>query len=863
MDCKLVFVFASIGTLVAGAVEGDRTVFAHYMTCFHRDIDTYKRDILIAQQYGVEGWALNCGNWQRQDKDGTWKPFDCYVQAASNVFAAAQELGTGFKLFFSPDGSLDAAKSENHCDMGVRYHDHPNLFRYNGRPVISGWAGGNRQTTKYPWMKAEYERRGVGDYFIIPAMGISRYTMFESYDLVEDDLFSATNFVSDGVFLFGCDNTITELKTRLSNGRLAAYKHGKVYMAGPCPAYNSSNLRDLRGVRGYCDYWRTIVADQPELVEIVTWNDNGEDSGVFYDGWASRALPHELSNRFWACRDESFLDLTAYFAAAYKDRGRYPSITQDKLYVAYRQKPKGLTRLYNAENGTWTDFRDAFLQIHDSVQDCVYVTAMLTAPAEVSVRQGLGWFGVSTMTRKCPAGFTTIEVPMIPGETPEITLEREGETLLRFFGRRQIVKQETEVNSLAYDYNGMHRMWTACAIAGQPQVVLKPDKKTAMPDVARWKIPDSIRPGSYSFRVKYINDAATEARYSFYIDLPWMKHPEARPFVMPLYLPPTDGAEKEVDFLWSILPGASAIRISKDCLKGNEQHWKDGKRVPLKGDYSDYGDARIVSVSLVRNEIAKRAPAPKAPYPELVEIPGGAFTMGARAVERDEGLPREVELSPFAIGKYEVTNREFEEFRPDHRAMRSQLSWRDDEPVIYVSWKDAAAYCNFLSKREGLACAYDESKGLSPVPDASGYRLPTEAEWEYVASGRGENRVYPWGDDPPEGRCRMGCGIEIVGSAALVGSYPGDVSRDGVFDLAGNVCEWCNDMFHYDPVQCGKDPCDDRPAKSARTTFRSIRGGSFGYYGSSHRVCDREFNNPGYAGYIYIGFRVAKPLKTR
>ena len=90
----------------ANAVEGERTVFAHYMTCFYKDVETYKKEILIAQQYGVEGWALNCGNWKRKDpKTGEWRLHEGYVQASSNVFAAAEALGTGFKVFFSPDGS--------------------------------------------------------------------------------------------------------------------------------------------------------------------------------------------------------------------------------------------------------------------------------------------------------------------------------------------------------------------------------------------------------------------------------------------------------------------------------------------------------------------------------------------------------------------------------------------------------------------------------------------------------------------------------------------------------------------------------------------------------------------------------------
>ena len=73
-------------------------------------------------------------------------------------------------------------------------------------------------------------------------------------------------------------------------------------------------------------------------------------------------------------------------------------------------------------------------------------------------------------------------------------------------------------------------------------------------------------------------------------------------------------------------------------------------------------------------------------------------------------------------------------------------------------------------------------------------------------------------------------------------------------DLAGNVAEWCSDAYHLEYPSETVDPLDERPSP-----YRSIRGGSWGYYGMSQRTKDREFNSPGYGGYIYIGFRVVLP----
>ena len=849
---KMILAVALGAAATAGAVEGERTVFAHYMTCFSQSPATYRKEIGIARLYGIEGWALNCGNWQRKDpKTGAWVPHEGYMNAASNIFATARSMGTGFRLFFSPDGSKETITKGNHPDMGVRYHAHPNLFRYDGKPFISGWNGSTPKSNKYPLFRQVLEERGVGDYMIVPAFEVNNNPMYETVELIENCIYRDPDFNCEGVFFFGCDNSTEELVDRLNAGRLAALKNGKIYMAGPCPAYNSSNLRDYQGLTGYAAMWKAIVENQPELVEVVTWNDNGEDSGIYLSGWDGTGLPHGLGSRHWACRDEAFLDLTAYFAAAYKSRGRYPAIAQDKIYAAYRPRSKNLTKIFCPEGAVkWRDFRDTFLQVHDDVADRVYMTALLTAPATIEIAQTGADGAPQVVAKDVPAGLQSLSAPMAPGATPVFTIRREGKVVVSSVGRRQIAAKETERNSLAWLLNGTQRVWTLCAVAGEPILAFDAAKGT------EWALPKGFKAGSYSFRVRYANDTDEDARYSFYVDLPWLNAVQGdREHVFPLYLPPTGGEDRELAFLWSVPEGATGVRIVREKLDGTEKKWvtREGKniQVPLDYDWSDWGGATLKSVAVVPNRVATWDGSVVPAVPETVEIPGGTFTMSAKPVENDEGAPHRVTVSPFAIGKYEVTNREFEEFRPGHREMRSATSWRDDDPVIYVSWAQARAYCNWLSKKEGLTPAYDEANGMRRVADANGYRLPTEAEWEYVASGRGESRLYPWGDEPhakPKAK-----------SVAVRGADPTDVTRDGVYDMGGNVCEWCEDSYHYDMATAdATDPCDVRPAKSGRMNFRSIRGGSFGYYGSP-RVCDREYNSPGYGGYIYIGFRICRP----
>lgn len=877
MHRSLSFVLLAVSAVppAPAAVEGRNTVFAHYMTCFTRTVPEVKREILLAQQYGVEGWALNCGNWKRRDpKTGEWKPFDGYVEKSRRCFQAAEELGTGFKFFFSPDGSLHSYTNGFHADMLLTWKDHPNHFRYGGKPLFSGWGGGNLKNEKYKFAREDLRARGVTDFCLVPELGPKRNVMFATKDLVARQVFGEKSFASDGEFLFGCDNTSRELTEFLSNSRFAALQAGKVFMAGPCPAYNSSNLRDYHGLGGYASEWQSICADQPELIEIVTWNDFAEDSGLMPGG--SDYRPRWIANRTFLQRDESFLDLTAYYAAAYKSGGAAQPIAQDKIYTAYRSRPKSMTRVYRPDpekgpkGARWIDLRDEYLQIHDDVRDCVYATVLLTAPADVTIRQTTGAVeGKSVVTRRVPAGVHTLEAPMVKGATPEFVITRDGKKVLEISGRRQIAAKETIRNAHALGYDGLHRVWSGGGVAGEPVLTLD----AATDGRTEWTLPEDFACGSYNFRIRYVNEEAEESRYTLYIDVPWMQQEDATamPVLLPLYLPPTGGRVMEQGFLLTVTPGATGIRIVRDDVRGQVMAYNNGKRYVSAFDYSDYGTAKVLSVSLVPNVIARKGAAPE-PVPEMVSIPGGTFTMAANAIEPDEGAPREVTLSPFAIGKYEVTNREFEEFMPGHRSHRTEISWRDRDPVVYVAWREAADYCNWLSAREGLTAAYDVTNDYALVRGSKGYRLPTEAEWEYVASGRGENRIYPWGNaEPTYDLCNFAPASVTLQcenltrparelKTAPVGSYPKGVSRDGVHDLAGNVCEWCTDRYHYDVWPAGRDPVDETPARSARQDFRAIRGGSFGYYNGSQRVCDREYNSPRYQGYIYIGFRVVKPL---
>ena len=181
-----------------------------------------------------------------------------------------------------------------------------------------------------------------------------------------------------------------------------------------------------------------------------------------------------------------------------------------------------------------------------------------------------------------------------------------------------------------------------------------------------------------------------------------------------------------------------------------------------------------------------------------------------------------------------------------------------DHPVIEVTWFGAVRYCDWLSLHAELPRAYEHSgdwacNGGDPY-GASGYRLPTDAEWEYAAQFDDE-RIYPWGTNEPD------CSLlnfyhtdYCVRWTTRVGSYPAGLGTLGFTDLGGNIYEWCND-WHRCSLET--DPVVD-PAGPEDGTTRVLRGGSWNlaahYQACANRVYDYV---PTYCQ-IHIGFRIAR-----
>ncbi|MCZ6892631.1 MAG: PEGA domain-containing protein [Gammaproteobacteria bacterium] len=260
---------------------------------------------------------------------------------------------------------------------------------------------------------------------------------------------------------------------------------------------------------------------------------------------------------------------------------------------------------------------------------------------------------------------------------------------------------------------------------------------------------------------------------------------------------------------------------------------------------------------------------------EMKLFTGGRIVMGSSRREsgrRANEVQREVTLKrPFYLSIKEVTNGEFRKFLASHQSKpfeKNELN-KKEQPVADISWELAATYCNWLSRRDGLPPFYQIKFGevLGINPDATGYRLPTEAEWEWVARvpPKGTRTIFPWGEKfPPRGRSGnyadstaaniMGDTIEGYSDgfavAAPVGSFA--VNLRGLYDTGGNVAEWVHDYYDAAPsVAPSLDPLG--PAAGAQHV---IKGSSWAHGSVTElRLAYRDYGGEGRDD---LGFRLAR-----
>lgn len=258
------------------------------------------------------------------------------------------------------------------------------------------------------------------------------------------------------------------------------------------------------------------------------------------------------------------------------------------------------------------------------------------------------------------------------------------------------------------------------------------------------------------------------------------------------------------------------------------------------------------------------------------DSPLSDFTMGAS--RREPGRRANEVMHPvslrraFYLQTTEVTNAQFRQFTSGHNSgqIESNSLNRDHQPAVQVSWQQAAAFCNWLSKREGLPLFYRETNGIVTGynPSATGYRLPSEAEWAWGARANGASLLkFPWGDafPPPSnslenyadnssayvtGRVLGGYTDGNVVSAP-VASFKANQNR--LFDMGGNVAEWVHDVYSI-PSANGATEVDPLGAQSGDNYV--IRGASWSH--SKIAELRLSYRDYGQAGRDDVGFRLAR-----
>jgi formylglycine-generating enzyme required for sulfatase activity len=244
---------------------------------------------------------------------------------------------------------------------------------------------------------------------------------------------------------------------------------------------------------------------------------------------------------------------------------------------------------------------------------------------------------------------------------------------------------------------------------------------------------------------------------------------------------------------------------------------------------------------------------------DMVWIDGGTFMMGSPSSEVDRGsdeTQHQVTISRgFYMGKYAVTQAEYQAVMGNNPS----YSKGGNLPVEQVSWYDAVEYCNKRSVREGLTSAYTVSDTtVTWNREADGYRLPTEAEWEYACRAgttspfnTGNNITteqanydgnYPYNDNA-EGTC--------CEKTTAVGSFA--ANRWGLYDMHGNVWEWCWDWYGDYASGFQTDPTG-----AASGAYRVFRGGGWGDSAEDVRSAYRSYDAPSTRN-IDLGFRLLRP----
>ncbi len=428
-----------------------RLVFAHYMVC-NRDyggsVAGYERDIQDAQAAGIDGFQLNLGIWN----DGIYR---WNVQC---IFQAAQALNSGFKLFFSAD--MTGMSFPEVTAMMTAYANNPYYWHIQqkvggavvSRPFLSTWGGegGGYASAKASWNTQVFQplrAAGINPYFVpsfFTTTPDGKQYVGNSPSAIATQISGLDSGFTDGTGYSGGLGSPTAPGTTVltvaENYAAQLHAAGLTAFGGVSPQYWGN--RQISLGRTYYEYtggegleaqWNSILSKQkPDWVTCFTWNDFDE---------ATYWSPIDDVNKYWPYAAHSALGyykshagiakLNQYYINWYKS-GVKPALTSDSLCYCYRTHPKNAVATHDLF-GPVTSF-------NGQVQDMIYVTTLLTAPAKLVVTTG-----GQALTYMVPSGIGNTRVPFQVG-TQSFQLVRNGRTVLSQTSTEPIIANPTEYN---------------------------------------------------------------------------------------------------------------------------------------------------------------------------------------------------------------------------------------------------------------------------------------------------------------------------------------------------------------------------------------------------------------------------------
>ena len=396
-------------------------------------VASYESECRDAHARGIDGFALNCGGWDRSEPH--------YKQRVLRLYDAAAGLDFDFKLFVSADGrAQDEIEDIVATTRGLKAQ----LF-VDDKRVLSAYAAGGKDFINGATLLREARR--LGAFFVphfFPSSGERQISAREAAEIAEH------LGTADGYFYFGAagsPNLIAKSTEALS---VELKSRGKVFMAPVTPYYRGlragTNYRafETSGFSGMATEWEAAIASGATWVQIVSWNDWAESTYVAPIGGTGRA--HIYDDRFGDLLSHTgYLDASRYYIEWFKS-GSKPAIMQDRLFYFYRLNPLGQDHQYSPDaHDVSTPPRS-----REPLSSQIHVSVFLTAPAVLvaSVQGSITRFDV-------PAGVTHVSVEA-RGGTPRFVLQREGKIIIDKTGEQAIT---------ANDFSGAYNYFSGSASA--------------------------------------------------------------------------------------------------------------------------------------------------------------------------------------------------------------------------------------------------------------------------------------------------------------------------------------------------------------------------------------------------------------